>query len=255
MLVVPIFIVLLYYGYSIVDSQIDKYIKVPNMHFIHMYAHSCLWHTLSFCWTLTLVLKYTDPEKWWQQIPQIPSTSEWLFLNASLAYCIYDFIHTDHRRKDVLMFYAHHVLTMLLIVLAYAVGFVQVSIVILNVFDVSDIFRPCARICNTLAKAGHLKYKTYANILFILFATSWVFTRIVLFGYIIYQVWLPKTTASCAEQGCPFGIKDNIMVAYYVQRPFLIIMSGLYVVLWIWTLKLYRAIFKIIDGGITKIKD
>lgn len=255
MLVVPIFIVLLYYGYSIVDSQIDKYIKVPNMHFIHMYAHSCLWHTLSFCWSLTLVLKYTDPNKWWQQLPQIPSTSEWLFLNASLAYCIYDFIHTDHRHKDFLMFYAHHVLTMLLIVLAYVFGFVQVSIVILNVFDVSDIFRPGARICNTLAKAGHLKYKTYANILFILFATSWVFTRIVLFGYIIYQAWLPKTTASCTEQGCPFGIKDIIMVAYYVQRPFLIIMSGLYVVLWIWTLKLYRAIFKIIDGGITKIKD
>ena len=238
MLFVPIFIVLLHYGYSIVDSQIDKYIKVPNMHFIHMYAHSCLWHTLSFCWSLTLVLKYTDPNKWWQHIPQIMSTSEWLFLNASLAYCIYDFIHTDYRRKGALMFYAHHVLTFLLIVLAYVFGFVQVSIVILNVFDVSDIFRPASRIYNTLAKAGYLKYKTYANVLFILFATSWVFTRIVLFGYIIYQVWLPKTTASCAEQGCPFGIKDNIMVAYYVQRPFLIIMSGLYVVLWIWTLKL-----------------
>ena len=130
---------------------------------------------LVFCWSLTLVLKYTDPNKWWQQIPQIMSTSEWLFLNASLAYCIYDFIHTDHRRKGALIFYAHHVLTLLLIVFAYAVGFVQVSIVILNVFDVSDIFRPAARICNTFAKAGHLKYKTYANILFVLFATSWVF--------------------------------------------------------------------------------
>lgn len=34
MLVVPIFIVLLHYGYSIVDSQINKYIKVPNMQVI-----------------------------------------------------------------------------------------------------------------------------------------------------------------------------------------------------------------------------
>ena len=255
MLVVPIFIVLLHYGYSIVDSHINKYIKVPNMHFIHMYAHSCLWHTLSFCWSLTLVLKYTDPNKWWQQIPQISSTSEWLFLNASLAYCIYDFIHTDHRRKGALIFYAHHVLTLLLIVLAYAFGFVQVSIVILNVFDVSDIFRPAARICNTFAKAGHLKYKTYANVLFILFATSWMLTRIILFGYIIYQAWMSKTMALCAEQGCPFGFNSIRDFWDVIQMPFIYIMSGLYVVLWIWTLKLYRAIFKIIDGGITKIKD
>ena len=255
MLVVPIFIVLLHYGYSIVDSQINKYIKVPNMHFIHMYVHSCLWHTLSFCWSLTLVLKYTDPNKWWQQIPQIMSTSEWLFLNASLAYCIYDFIHTDYRRKGALMFYAHHVLTLLLIVLAYVFGFVQVSIVILNVFDVSDIFRPAARICNTLAKAGHLKYKTYATIIFVLFATSWVFTRILLFGYIIYQAWLPKKMASCAEQGCPFGIKKNPITTYYVQLPFIFILSGLYVVLWIWTWQIYRLTLKIIKGEITKIKD
>ena len=66
---------------------------------------------------------------------------------------------------------------------------------------------------------------------------------------------MSKTMALCAEQGCPFGFNSIRDFWDVIQMPFIYIMSGLYVVLWIWTWQIYRLALKIIKGEITKIKD
>lgn len=227
-----------------------------NDSFIQMYVRSLAWHVVSFCWGGYLTLGYLNPEAWWQNIPQTMTFSEYMFLNASLSYCIYDLLTVQKKRKDVSMFIGHHIITTILIASAYILGFVQISIIILALFDVSDIFRPAARICNLLAKRGNMVFEKYAIFLFVLFALTWICTRNIFFVYIMYQVWLPKDTATCSEQGCPLGFESAFMLKEAVQMPFIYILMSLHGLLLIWSYKLVNACIKIFYGKkITHIKD
>jgi hypothetical protein len=108
-----------------------------------------------------------------------------VFYMAQLAVWMYTcFVHrfVDERRKDYFVMYLHHIVTIALVGLSWAVGYMRVGILVLFVHDVSDIFVDLLKMVNYL-KLENRQGLFASEIAYIVCVLSWMYFRLYQFPF------------------------------------------------------------------------
>ena len=108
-----------------------------------------------------------------------------VFYIAQLAVWMYTcFVHrfVDERRKDYFVMYLHHIVTIALVGLSWAVGYMRVGILVLFVHDMSDIFVDLLKMVNYL-KLENRRGFFASEIAYIVCVLSWMYFRLYQFPF------------------------------------------------------------------------
>jgi hypothetical protein len=126
------------------------------------------------------------PYPWKQEDPTSVRTLYLIQLAIWIVTC-FSHKYIEEKHKDYFLMYAHHVVTIALIIGSYVGGFTRIGIVVLFIHDVSDIPIDCLKLSNYLklenAPGFFIVEMSYATVM-----TSWLYMRLYLFPYyVIYN--------------------------------------------------------------------
>ncbi|CAI9113405.1 OLC1v1014001C1 [Oldenlandia corymbosa var. corymbosa] len=108
----------------------------------------------------------------------------YMYCGGFYIYAIFAVLFWDIRRSDFVALLAHHVGTVILIVLSYIFRCGRVGAVILALHEGSDVFLETAKI------SKYSGLQSLANSLFVMFALSWWILRL-----IYYPFWILRSTS------------------------------------------------------------
>jgi len=166
---------------------------------------------------------------WWYYI--IETGFYWSLLLSTFAF--------DIRRSDFLQMMLHHAVTILLLSMSFAINFVRIGTLVLFSHDAADVFIELGK----LLRYGH--YNMAVNVVFIIFFTIWIATRLV-----YYPFWIIHSVMFTA----PGMIQESYRWLNILQRPLipriLLFMLCTLVILHIfWTYVLLRIAAKSLRPG------
>ncbi|MCL4115490.1 UNVERIFIED_CONTAM: hypothetical protein GTU68_021093 [Idotea baltica] len=168
---------------------------------------------IKLCWTDFPFQSVPDDVWWYYMIPLGYYTA------MSLTFVI------QHQRKDALQMILHHIITIFLIVLSFAVNMIREGSLILFVHEVADIPLLLAKIC------GYAGFNSAMDYLFVIFILTWVATRLFLFPF-----WILKNSIFEAH------ITLNTMYPiYYIFNGLLLLLLGFHAV---WTYLIIQMVVK-----------
>lgn len=139
-------------------------------------------------------------------------------------------LNLEIKRKDYLQMFGHHILTSTLLIGSYCYDTTRVGHVILTLMDFADIFLPLAKM---LKYTGH---QTLCDSTFVLFLISWFSTR---------HYPLVKIILGAHRQQPIIHLASGHNITYI----FVSLLSGLEVVICVWSLAILRVLWKILRGG------
>ncbi|KAL9433361.1 hypothetical protein AB3S75_028233 [Citrus x aurantiifolia] len=185
---------------------------------------------------LALVVSYDEPwftntkyfwegpgnQAWPYQKTKLKLKGLYMYVGGFYAYSILALLVWETRRSDFGVSMAHHVATVILIVLSYILRFTRVGSVVLAVHDVSDIFLEVAK----MSKYSGIEW--IASISFIAFVCSWTVLRI-----IYYPFWVIWSTSY--EVLLNFNKENHQMdgpICYYLFNTLLIWLLVLHIYWW-----------------------
>ncbi|OLL25802.1 Sphingosine N-acyltransferase lag1 isoform B [Neolecta irregularis DAH-3] len=148
-------------------------------------------------------------------------------------------LNMEERRKDHVPMFGHHLLTCSLIILSYAYNFTEIGHVVFCTMDFADIF---------LALAKCLKYMNLpklCDVCFGLFTASWVLTRHIIFGRIIYSA-IFHAARHLPYQWAP---DKGIYFTSQVHIGFICLLVGLQTIICYWFFLIIKIIIKVLRGG------
>lgn len=98
---------------------------------------------------------------------------EWWYYNLELGFYISLVVtqFIDTKRKDFWQMFAHHVVTILLLVLSWACNFHRIGALVLAIHDIADVPMEGAKL------AKYCKKQRLADLLFAIFTITWIYTR------------------------------------------------------------------------------
>ncbi|XP_055330577.1 ceramide synthase 6-like [Paramacrobiotus metropolitanus] len=123
----------------------------------------------------------------------------------------------DVKRKDFWQMFAHHVTTILLLVLSWVDNLTRVGTLVLLIHDVADVFLEAAKL------ARYANRPRLCDALFGVFAIVWIVTRLVIYPYAVVY--------SAAFEGCQSV--GFCFPAYWVFNSLLIMLQVLHFI-WTW---------------------
>jgi hypothetical protein len=112
-----------------------------------------------------------------------------IFYIAQLGIWIYTcYIHrfVDERRKDYYVMYMHHIVTIALVGLSWAVGYMRIGVLVLFIHDVSDIFVDLLKMVNYLKLEGQKGF-FLSEIAYVVCVLSWIYFRLYQFPFRIFR--------------------------------------------------------------------
>ncbi|GAA5894518.1 hypothetical protein JCM5296_005118 [Sporobolomyces johnsonii] len=197
---------------------------------------------------LGLYINQTSPYRslntlhFWKGYPHValPALTKWYYLVQS-AFWIQQIIvlNLEARRKDYVQMFAHHIITTLLMSSSYVTNFTRIGNSILCTMDLSDIFLPLAKLFK-YADKPQLSDATFA-----VFLVSWIATRHVIFGMIIWRL--------IAEAPTVIELKWQSDEGYFFDRTaqvcFVLLLVALQVILCIWLGMILRVLWNMFRGG------
>ncbi|KAF8591576.1 longevity assurance proteins LAG1/LAC1 [Ramaria rubella] len=149
-------------------------------------------------------------------------------------------LNAEAWRKDHLQMMSHHIITISLVIASYSYNFTRVGVLIMVLMDWCDIFLAAVKICRYLKFPDIVSHTVFST-----FALSWIITRHVLFGIVIYSAYnvapllIPFTWAP--ERG------------HYLTRDaylaFVGLMVALQVILCGWALTIFQVIWSVLRGS------
>ncbi|XP_011623274.1 LAG1 longevity assurance homolog 3 isoform X5 [Amborella trichopoda] len=146
---------------------------------------------------LALVVTYSEPwftnskffwvgpgeQVWPDQKIKLKLKGLYMYAAGFYIYSIFALIFWETRRSDFGVSMAHHVATLILIVLSYIFRFARVGSVVLALHDASDVFLEIGKM------SKYCGAESVASFAFILFVLSWVILRLV-----YYPLWILWST-------------------------------------------------------------
>lgn len=193
------------------------------------------WATSS--WSIGMYLFYKS--EYWMNISKF--YSNWpetrldptlkLYYLIELAFWIQCILalNLEIKRKDYLQMFGHHILTSTLLIGSYCYHTTRVGHVILTLMDFADISLPLAKM---LKYTGH---QTLCDSTFVVFLISWFSTR----HYPLIKIILG------AHRQQPIETASGYNITYL----FVWLLSGLELVICVWSLAILRVLWKILRGG------
>lgn len=135
---------------------------------------------------------------------------------------------------------SHHVITISLVIASYYYNFTRVGVLIMVLMDWCDIFLPVVKMTRYLRLSEVMSDGTFC-----VFVVSWLITRHILFGIVIYSAY------SVAPQLITFTWAPER--GHYLTRDayiaFVGLMVALQVILCIWFAMICRLVFKVLRGN------
>jgi len=197
------------------------------------------WLYYSAAFIYGIVVLWDKPWLWniqhcWYDYPhhEVPGEVWWYYMVELAFYwslSISQFV--DVKRKDFVEMLIHHITTIALLCFSWTCNLTRCGTLVLVIHDFSDIFLEFAKLCN------YTKFKTTCDIIFSIFAVSWIVTRL---G--IFPVWILYSIMVEAPQ------LREMFPAYYIFNGLLSVLLVLHVV---WT----YFILKIAYIALTQGKD
>ncbi|KAM0756321.1 longevity assurance proteins LAG1/LAC1 [Meredithblackwellia eburnea MCA 4105] len=147
-------------------------------------------------------------------------------------------LNLEARRKDHWQMFAHHIITVLLMTSSYVLNYTRVGNAILVTMDVVDIFLPLGKLF------VYTKKTRMADATFVVFMLSWILTRLVIFGRIIWAIVF--------ELGplLPYGWRprDGYFFNFQVHVGFTVLLLALQALLVIWTAMIFKVAYNTLMG-------
>lgn len=198
-------------------------------------------------WTFGMCLLYdssywSDSTFFWRDYPKthLDPTMKWYYL-VQFAFWVQQFLLAvlgiEKRRKDFLEFMIHHVITCLLIGFSYSFNLTSVGHAVLCSMDFSDI---------VLAACKMLKYcqkDQLADVGFVFFVVTWIYTRHVWFGQIILATFKAPQFATMV-----WDPSNGLYFTPAVLKGFQVLLCGLYAVLVFWLAMIFKIVLKVLKG-------
>ncbi|KAH7041889.1 TLC domain-containing protein [Linnemannia elongata] len=185
---------------------------------------------------------WSDSTFFWRDYPKthLDPTMKWYYL-VQFAFWVQQFLLAvlgiEKRRKDFLEFMIHHVITCLLIGFSYSFNLTSVGHAVLCSMDFSDI---------VLAACKMLKYcqkDQLADVGFVFFVVTWIYTRHVWFGQIILATFKAPQFASMV-----WDPSNGLYFTPAVLKGFQVLLCGLYAVLVFWLAMIFKIVLKVLKG-------
>lgn len=146
----------------------------------------------------------------------------------------------DNHRSNYLEMTVHHLITIILIMISYSIHFHYAGIFTSFIHDISDIFLESAKFINYSAKANNsILLKNVTDILFVMFAIVFSFTRLYIFPF-----WIIRSLIF--ELRPMFSQEWN---GYFILIIFAIILQLLHIY---WFYLIIRMVYKLFTSGIDK---
>jgi ceramide synthetase len=152
-----------------------------------------------------------DTKNHWEGWPYHQITSIALFYyHIELGSYIHQLLWTESNHSDFWEMFAHHIITIALIVISFITNYWRVGVSILFLHDLSDVFLEGCKVLNYTSKPASRRWiKDYiVDPGFGLFTVVFFITRLVLFPrYILYSVFIEGYRVyGCEWGGCPIFI-------------------------------------------------
>jgi ceramide synthetase len=104
-------------------------------------------------------------------------------------------IFMEHKRKDFVEMFAHHAVTVVLILISFGYGWNRIGAVIMVILDPADVFLHSAKMCKYISDAmtkGQTRKASWqmgADMIFALFAIVFFVTRLVMYPYVCWSAY------------------------------------------------------------------
>ncbi|TIB16718.1 hypothetical protein E3P89_00240 [Wallemia ichthyophaga] len=225
---------------------------------------SCLYYMFFWSWGMSLVLKspfsplYDDwTQHFWLDYPHTKMNKiNKIYYLAQAAFWVQQLfvLNIEKRRKDHWQMFTHHCITVSLVVSSYVTNYTRVGQAILVTMDQSDIFLDVSKAqsythsLTFIQGAKVLKYMGWEKLCdatFLAFMFSWVFTRQIVFGRIIWSVWVEA----------PLHIQHlwepsvGHYYSYALHRLFLGLLLGLQFILFFWLILIIKVAIKFVRSN------
>ncbi|GAU95616.1 hypothetical protein RvY_07206 [Ramazzottius varieornatus] len=176
----------------------------------------------------------TDGNAYWKGYPfQTVSSDVWWYYMLELGFywslLISQF--TDVKRKDFWEMFLHHIVTISLMVFSWTDNTIRIGSMVLIIHDSVDFWLEGAKL------ARYAKKTRLSAVVFAIFATVWIFTRLGLYPYRILSYSFP----------CPLG--DLCFPAFHLYNALLGSLQILHV---FWTFTIIRVIYRALTTGETE---
>ncbi len=153
----------------------------------------------------------------------------------------------DSRRSDFVEIMLHHVVTLGLVGMSYAYGYVRTGIIVLALHDVGDIFLYSAKFLHYLGFAG------WDTALFVVFMVTFYITRLVLYARIVYAIAV-DTLVTVVERPafCSWAMYFDTYIWHYLF--FVLFLGTLLVLHCFWFVLMLKMVYREVVVG-KKISD
>lgn len=201
----------------------------------------CMW---TFGMTLLFNSPYwSDSTYFWRDHPKthLDATMKWYYL-VQFAFWLQQFLLAilgiEKRRKDFLEFMIHHIITCLLIGFSYAFNVTSIGHAVLCSMDFSDIV---LAVCKMLK---YCKKDQQADVGFVVFVVTWIYTRHIWYGQIIWSTFKEASVYSVMS----WDPSRGLYFTPTVLKGFQVLLCALYGVLLFWLAMIFRIVIKVLRG-------
>uniref|UniRef100_A0A8D0GYR4 TLC domain-containing protein n=1 Tax=Sphenodon punctatus TaxID=8508 RepID=A0A8D0GYR4_SPHPU len=158
--------------------------------------------------------------------PPLQPSLSWYYMLELAFYCsLVLTLPFDVKRKDFTEQIVHHVATLLLIFVSYCTNLLRFGMIVMVIHDASDYILEMAKMLH------YAQWKRTCEILFVVFALVFMFSRLVLFPMSIYYY---------------FAIQFKPFFVYYFLNTFLMVLQLLHI---FWSFMILRMIYNIVFCG------
>ncbi|EJD01170.1 longevity assurance proteins LAG1/LAC1 [Fomitiporia mediterranea MF3/22] len=181
------------------------------------------------------------PSLVWLNYPHIPLPGPVkLYYLTQTAFYMHQvlILNAEARRKDHWQMMAHHVITIVLVVLSYFYNLTRVGSLIMVLMDYCDIFLPLAKMLR------YLSLQKICDAMFTWFLISWFITRHFFFILVIKSLYSDGSTL------IPFiwSPEDNHYWTYEIWMGFLALLISLQFIQIIWFGMICNVAWRVISG-------
>lgn len=181
-----------------------------------MYDKPWIWDT-RHCW-VNYPFHEIEEKVWW-----------YYMMEMSLYWCLFFTQFSDIKRKDFTQMFVHHVATLALLMFSWANHMHRMGSFVLLIHDFSDHWLEMAK----FAKYGG--YENTCNVVFVMFASTWLYTRL----SIIPTIILYSTIFEAAQIVAMFPV-------YYIFNFLMTLLMILHVM---WTYYILKIAYQGFSGG------
>ncbi|BGP13686.1 hypothetical protein JCM10213_002254 [Rhodosporidiobolus nylandii] len=209
-------------------------------------AWACLYATVSF--GIGLYINQTSDYRslntlhFWKGYPHdaLPAFTKYYYL-VQTAFWIQQIIvlNLEARRKDYYQMFAHHIITVILMMFSYVLNWTRIGNTILCTMDLADVFLTLAKLFKYTGK------EMASDATFAVFLVTWIATRHVIFGRILWSVVTePQTVLEYAWRS-----RDGYYFSHNVQRSFTLLLAALQAIFCMWLFMILRVLWRMVQKG------